>query len=52
MLIAQAGKLELFHWFVRAHLESSSGQLSTEGATTEKEAAAAATDAQDHGTQD
>jgi starvation-inducible DNA-binding protein len=39
MLIAQSGKLELYHWFVRAHLESSSGQLSTEGATTEKGAA-------------
>ena len=39
MLIAQAGKLELFHWFVRAHLESSGGELSTAGATTEKAAA-------------
>ena len=32
MLIEQAAKLELFHWFVRAHLESSGGELSTEGA--------------------
>jgi len=42
LLIAHAGKLELFHWFVRAHLESSSGALSTHGETTEKGAAAAA----------
>ncbi|MGJ7441915.1 Dps family protein [Aquipuribacter sp. MA13-6] len=42
MLIGQAAKLELFHWFVRAHLESSSGQLSTSGETTEKGAAEAA----------
>jgi starvation-inducible DNA-binding protein len=39
MLIAQAGELELFHWFVRAHLESSGGELSTAGATHEKAAA-------------
>jgi starvation-inducible DNA-binding protein len=31
MLIEQSGELELFHWFVRAHLESSGGELSTEG---------------------
>ena len=42
MLIAQTDKLELFHWFVRAHLEDKSGALSTEGATSEGEAAAAA----------
>jgi starvation-inducible DNA-binding protein len=47
MLIAQLGKLELYHWFVRAHLESSSGQLSTDGATTEKAAAKAAAAAED-----
>jgi starvation-inducible DNA-binding protein len=39
MLIEQAGQLELFHWFVRAHLESSGGELSTAGATQEKSAA-------------
>ena len=39
MLIEQAGQLELFHWFVRAHLESSGGELSTAGATHEKAAA-------------
>ncbi len=42
MLIGQTDKLELFHWFVRAHLEDKSGGLSTTGATSETEAAAAA----------
>ena len=31
MLIEQSRQLELFHWFVRAHLESAGGELSTEG---------------------
>lgn len=39
MLIGQAGQLELFHWFVRAHLENAGGTLSTAGATTEQGAA-------------
>lgn len=39
LLIGQIGELELYHWFVRAHLESSSGRLSTEGAETEEQAA-------------
>ena len=39
MLIGQAAQLELFHWFVRAHLESASGELSTAGATHETTAA-------------
>ena len=39
LLIGQAAQLELFHWFVRAHLETSSGELSTKGASTEKAAA-------------
>ncbi len=42
MLIGQVDKLELFHWFVRAHLENSGGHLSTEGAGNEQEAAAQA----------
>ena len=42
LLIGQAAKLELFHWFVRAHLESASGALATQGETSEKGAAAAA----------
>ena len=39
LLIGQLRQLELFHWFVRAHLESSSGSLSTNGSSTEKSAA-------------
>ena len=35
MLIEQAGQLEQYHWFVRAHLESADGTLSTSGASTE-----------------
>lgn len=42
MFIAQTEQLELFHWFVRAHLEDKSGNLSTAGATSEAEAAGAA----------
>lgn len=30
MLIGQTQKLELFHWFIRAHLEDPSGQLETD----------------------
>ncbi|MFC7878443.1 Dps family protein [Isoptericola sp. NPDC057391] len=39
LLIGHLHELELFHWFVRAHLESAGGDLSTAGATTEKAAA-------------
>ena len=39
MVIGQTEQLELFHWFVRAHLESSSGALSTNGVSTERTAA-------------
>ena len=42
MFIAQTESLELFHWFIRAHLEDQGGRLSTADATTEKDAAAAA----------
>lgn len=42
MLIAQAGQLEQFQWFVRAHLEDGTGRLLNEGATTESEAVAKA----------
>ena len=42
LLIGQAGALEKFQWFVRAHLESAGGQLAHEGATHEKTAAKAA----------
>jgi starvation-inducible DNA-binding protein len=42
MFIAQTEQLELFHWFIRAHLEDKGGNLSTTGASSEKDAAAAA----------
>ncbi len=41
LLIGQTEKLELFHWFIRAHLEDQGGQLVTEGAESEVEGAAA-----------
>lgn len=41
MLIAQLADLELFQWFIRAHLESSSGMLPTLDTRTEKAAAEA-----------
>ncbi len=40
LLIGQTAELEKFHWFIRAHLEMSSGDLATEGAHTEQSAAA------------
>ena len=39
LLIRQSGHLEMYHWFVRAHLESSGGRLRDEGAHTEVGAA-------------
>ncbi|MGH3279728.1 MAG: Dps family protein, partial [Trebonia sp.] len=39
MLIGQARQLEQFHWFIRAHLETADGTLSTGGASTEGAAA-------------
>ena len=39
LLIGQAGQLEQFHWFVRAHLENDAGVLVTEGVHDEKTAA-------------
>ena len=47
MLIAHINSMELFHWFVRAHLEDKGGNLSTHGATTEADAALAAGGATD-----
>jgi starvation-inducible DNA-binding protein len=41
MMIAQTEQLEMFQWFVRAHLEDSAGQLGHGGAETEQAAAAA-----------
>lgn len=42
LLVGHLHDLELFHWFVRAHLESASGSLQTGGEKTEKAAAGAA----------
>jgi len=39
MVIGQIQQLELFHWFVRAHLENAGGQLSTGSAADETSAA-------------
>jgi starvation-inducible DNA-binding protein len=39
MLIGQSRQLEQFHWFVRAHLETRGGSLTTANASTEKAAA-------------
>ena len=50
LLIGHLGELELFHWFVRAHLESSGGTLSTGGQTTEKGSAASAEEQAQDGT--
>ena len=36
LLVGHLHDLELFHWFVRAHLESAGGSLSTEGSDTEQ----------------
>jgi starvation-inducible DNA-binding protein len=44
LLVSQAGELEQFQWFVRAHLENAGGHLVHEGATTETEAADSARD--------
>lgn len=42
MLITQTGQLELFQWFVRAHLENADGTLSTADASGELASAEAA----------
>jgi starvation-inducible DNA-binding protein len=39
LLIGHLHELELFHWFVRAHLESAGGALTTGGSETEKTSA-------------
>ena len=41
MLIGQLEKLELFHWFIRAHLENAGGEIVTQGETSEVGAASA-----------
>jgi starvation-inducible DNA-binding protein len=47
LLIDQSAQLEQYQWFVRAHLEDTSGALATEGATTLLEAARAASGRRD-----
>ena len=42
MLVGQLGQLELFQWFIRAHLENAGGEIATEDAGSEKAAAEAA----------
>jgi len=42
MFITQVEQLELFQWFVRAHLEDKGGNLTTAAATTEADAAESA----------
>ena len=42
LLVRQTGTLELYQWFVRAHLESASGVHSTAGSATERKAASSA----------
>ncbi|MFC8193650.1 Dps family protein [Cellulomonas sp. NPDC057328] len=42
LLVGHLHELELFHWFVRAHLENAGGGLSNAGASTEQDAAALA----------
>ncbi len=42
MLIGHLHELELFHWFVRAHLETPAGAVATNGAATEHAAAGSA----------
>ena len=45
ILIGQTGEMELFQWFIRAHLKDDDGALATDGATTEKQAAKKALEA-------
>ncbi|MBW0255183.1 Dps family protein [Cellulomonas sp. PS-H5] len=42
LLVGHLHELELFHWFVRAHLENAGGELSTADAEGEQESAAEA----------
>ena len=44
LFISQAGELEKFQWFVRAHLENAGGHLVSDGASSEQEAADKARD--------
>ena len=48
LLLGQLAQLELFQWFIRAHLESVTGDLATAGASGEEEAAHAASKSASH----
>jgi starvation-inducible DNA-binding protein len=43
LLISQLSKLELNHWFIRAHISDIDGHLATEGAASQLDAATSAT---------
>jgi starvation-inducible DNA-binding protein len=47
LVVGQTAKLDLNHWFVRAHLEDTSGHLLTEGASNEMDAAVDAAQTRD-----
>jgi starvation-inducible DNA-binding protein len=49
MLIGHLHSMELFQWFIRAHLESTAGVLSDAGADSERSAAARSTAASSRG---
>lgn len=51
MLIGHLAELEQFHWFVRAHLESSGGSLSTGDSGTERGSARKAEEGAKSGTE-
>jgi starvation-inducible DNA-binding protein len=43
LLVSQARRLELNHWFIRAHVSDTDGRLTTEGSIDQLDAATAAT---------
>jgi starvation-inducible DNA-binding protein len=43
LLVSQARRLELNHWFIRAHVSDTDGRLTTEGSVDQLDAATAAT---------
>jgi len=49
LLIGNLRELEQFHWFVRAHLETAGGELSTSGERSEQGAARAAREGEHQG---
>ena len=43
LLIGQAAKIEMNHWFIRAHISDTDGRLATQGTVSQLDAATAAT---------